>query len=183
MDDSHARIFGQPHVNGHKIIALYEAFQAALVGLEDIEDKPFAAYNLTKFFMCFVVSQIFRTSNRGKAVLHNPKVLFEYNAVKEFAQVFENLSQTVALDLNAEIEDVLNEGKLDYKASLKNAKWCDNMSRTLVSSYLKDVKRKKRNQSRICCRLSIDVCVGEVVGRVTTSESSPSKRGLYLSSR
>ncbi len=46
MDDSHARIFGQPHVNGYKIVALHEAFRGTLVGLEELDDKPFAAYNL-----------------------------------------------------------------------------------------------------------------------------------------
>ena len=143
MDDSHGRIFGQPHVNGYKIIGLHEAFRATRVGLNDIEDKPFSAYNLTKYFMSFVVSEIIKTSNLGKAILHNPKILFDHNSIDEFAQIFEDISQTVALDLNAEIQEPLEEGKLDYKASLKSVRWCEGMSRTLVSSYLKDVKRKK----------------------------------------
>ena len=143
MDDSHGRIFGQPHVNGYKIIALYEAFFATLIGLNDIEDKPFSAYNLTKYFMSFVASEIVKTSSRGKAILHNPRILFEQNVFDNFTQVFGELSQTVALDLNAEVEESLQEGKLDYKASLKSAKWCENVSRLLVNSYLKDVKRKK----------------------------------------
>ena len=143
MDDSHARIFGQPHVNGYKIVALYKAFQATLTGLDDIDDKPFATYNLTKFFMCFVVFQILRTSNLGKGVLRNPRKLFEKNKIEEFARVCQGLSQTVALDLNAEIYDDVRAGKLDYKTSLKSAKWCETMSRALVSFYLKDVKRRR----------------------------------------
>ena len=143
MDDSHGRIFGQPHVNGYKIIVLFEAFRATLEGLSDIEEKPFSAYNLTKYFLSFVVSEIVRTSSRGKAILHSPKVLFEHDVIDEFSKLFGELSQTVALDLNAEVQEILEDGKVDYKASLKSAKWCEGMSRTLVSSYLKDVKRKK----------------------------------------
>ena len=143
MDDSHGRIFGQPHVNGYKVVALYEAFRATLAGLQDIEDKPFAAYNLTKFFLSFVVSEILRTSNIGKAILHSPKVLFERDAIKEFSELCANISETVALDLNAEVQELLDDGKLDYKASLKSATWCQKTARTLVASYQKDVRRKK----------------------------------------
>ncbi len=76
-------------------------------------------------------------------MLHNPRVLFEYGSIAEFANVFRSISQTVALDLNAEVQEQLDEGKLDYKASLKSANWCKSMAGTLVSSYRKDVKRKK----------------------------------------
>ena len=143
MDDSHARIFGQPHVNGHKVIALYKAFQATLSGLKDIENKPFATYNLTKYFLGFVVSEILKTSNTGKALLHSPKVLFEREAIEEFTKLYADISETVALDLNAEVQELLEDGNLDYKASLKNAKWCEKTARTLVASYQKDVRRKK----------------------------------------
>ena len=122
MDDLHGRIFGQPHVNGYKIIGLHEAFRATRVGINDIADKPFSAYNLTKYFISFVVSEIVKTSNRGKAILHNPKILFDRSVIDEFAQIFEVISQTVALDLNAEIQEPLEEGKLDYQGQLKEYK-------------------------------------------------------------
>lgn len=143
MDDSHSRIFGQPNVDGYKILTLYEFFRASLGGIKEIDDTPLARYNLTKYFLSYSVSRIIKTAEIGTSLLAEPKRLFDSDCFTEFIDVVADLSVTVGIDFNTEVDELLEQGNFDYKASLKNAGWCRDVARKLVSSYLKDVKRKK----------------------------------------
>ena len=143
MDDSHSRIFGQPSVNGYKILTLYQFFHTSLGGLGQFDDTPLARYNLTKYFLTYSISQIIKTNYKGKSILAEPKVLFDGDCFDDFIHVVADLSETVGIDFNTEVEELRQQGDFDYKSSLKNANWCREISRNLVASYLKDVKRKK----------------------------------------
>ncbi len=143
MDDSHSKIFGEPDVTGHKVLLLHEFFSASQAGIEEITNKAFAKYNLTKYFLGYAVADILKTSEEGQRILKNPKSLFEAGVVDKFIDVVSELFSTVGIDLDAEIEDQFKDQSFDYKASLKNAGWCRNLSKDLQGSYLKDVRRKR----------------------------------------
>ena len=143
MDDSHSRIFGQPSVTGYKILALFEFFDASLAGMQEIKEKPLEKYNLTKYFFSYSVAEILKVSDKGKSILGDPIVLFNDDRLNPFMEIIREMSLTVGIDLNAEMEELFEDGDFDYKASLKNANWCRDMSKKLISSHLKDVRRKK----------------------------------------
>ncbi len=143
MDDSHSRIFGERNVSGYKVLWLYEYFDALHAGIEELTNKPFAKYGLTRYFLGYAVSEILKTSEKGKSVLRDPKILFENECFDDFIGIVSSLSSTVGIDLDGEIEELMENGDFDYKVSLKNANWCRDAARKLRLSYLKDVKRKK----------------------------------------
>lgn len=153
MDDLHSDIFGRPDVTGARIVGYWRAFQAVEKALDAIDDKQFAYYNLTKYFLVYAVVSLIRTESEGVAMLNNMKGIFSTDRVTEFTDIFGELAQSLALDLNAEIVD---DSEFDYKNELKSPTWCRKVSAKLVAQYKKDVLRKKANAiAEICSDLSV----------------------------
>ena len=143
MDDSHSRIFGRPIVDGYRILVMHELFNSSSTCLANIDDRNFAGYNLTKYFLAFAVSEIIKSNKKGKGIWRDFKSLFIQGNLDNFVTIFSSISETTALDLNANVEELNDVGDFDYKAELKSANWCRSQARQLVASYQKDVKRKK----------------------------------------
>ena len=71
MDELHSDIFGRPDVTGAKILGYWECFRVVESALDSIEDKHFAYYNLTKYFLAYAVVGLIRTEAAGVAMLQN----------------------------------------------------------------------------------------------------------------
>ena len=143
MDDSHSKIFGRKDVNGQKVLALYIALQSLTDLMENCEDKLFGHYNLTKYFLAYVVSEIIKEDSEGANLFANFDPLFEKGSVEKFRDVYKDLASTTIDDLNAEIAELKDEGDFDYKRDLKSPKWCRTLCGKLKATYKKDIKRKK----------------------------------------
>ena len=111
--------------------------------MHEIQEKPIQKYNLTKYFFSYAVAEILKASAKGKSILSDPKILFDGGQLDNFMKIVGDLSLTVGIDLNDEMVDLLKNADFDYKSSLKNANWCRDTARNLISSYSKDVRRKK----------------------------------------
>lgn len=155
MDDLHSDIFGRPDVSGSRILGYWECFKSVETALDAIEDKHFAYYNLTKYFLVYAVVSLIRTDSAGVAMLMNMKGILSSGRLSELVELFGSLAKSLAVDLNAEIvgEDAET---FDYKNELKSPAWCKKISARLVAQYSKDVMRKKAEPiSALCTDLSV----------------------------
>lgn len=142
MDELHSEIFGRPEVNGARILGYWKCFLEVGSALDVIDDKQFAYYNLTKYFLAYAVVSLIRTKPAGEAMLGNLEVILKSGKESELLKIVGNLAKALAVDLNAEVigEDA---DKFDYKNELKSPTWCKKMSLHLLAQYSKDVLRKK----------------------------------------
>jgi len=140
MDDLHSDIFGRPDVTGARVIGYWRAFQAVVKALDAIDDKHFAYYNLTKYFLAYAVVILIRTESDGVTMLNNMRGILSADRMVEFTNIIDDLARSLALDLNAEIVD---DEEFDYKNELKSPNWCRKISAKLVAQYKKDVVRKR----------------------------------------
>jgi hypothetical protein len=150
MDELHSDIFGRPDVTGARILGYWECFKSVEPALDAIEDKHFAYYNLTKYFLAHAVASLIRTEPEGVAMLKNMEGIIASERQEELVGLFETLAKSLALDLNAEIvgEDAET---FDYKNELKSPTWCKKISARLVAQYSKDVVRKKAEPIGVLC--------------------------------
>lgn len=150
MDELHSEIFSRPDVTGARILGYWECFRTVEAALGKIDDKQFAYYNLTKYFLAYAVVSVLRTDPAGGAMLQNMGKIYPSKKLPEMLEIFGSLAQSLALDLNAEI--VGEEGvPFDYKNELKSPTWCKKMSAKLIAQYAKDVMRKKADPIAVLC--------------------------------
>jgi hypothetical protein len=150
MDELHSDIFGRPDVTGAKILGYWKCFNAIESALDAIDDKHFAFYNLTKYFLAYAVVSLIRTKPTGAAMLQNMEKILSSGKSPELLDIFTDLAKSLAFDLNAEI--VSEEGEsFDYKNELKSPTWCKKISAKLVAQYSKDVMRKKAKPIEVLC--------------------------------
>lgn len=150
MDDLHSEIFGRPDVTGARIIGYWESFIVVELALDLIENKHFAYYNLTKYFLAYSVVSLLRTDPAGVSMLQNMANIIASGKLTELLAIFDSLAKSLALDLNAEV--VSDEGEIfDYKNELKSPTWCKRLSAKLIAQYSKDVMRKKADPISVLC--------------------------------
>lgn len=155
MDDLHSDIFGRPDVTGAKIFGFWKCFGAVQEELDSLDDKHFAYYNLTKYFLAYSVVRLMRTDPVGAKTLDNIGSILSSGKLPKLEAVFGTLASSLALDLNAEIEGE-EEDVFDYKNALKSPAWCKKISARLLAQYAKDVKRKKADPiSSLCVALNL----------------------------
>lgn len=142
MDHLHSEIFGRPGVSGGRILALWECFQEITEALDDLENKSFANYTLTKYFLFFAVIQIIKDSPEGSQILKSLDEISKNNQLGELTKGFAILAENAVIDLNAELAPEEDE-YFDYKNDLKSPKWCRAMSAKLLAQHKKDVRRDK----------------------------------------
>jgi hypothetical protein len=150
MDELHSDIFGRPDVTGARILGYWECLKSVESALDAIEDKHFAYYNLTKYFLVYAVVSLIRTDPAGVAMLNNMKGIHTSGRLSELVELFRLLAKSLALDLNAEIVGEDPE-TFDYKNELKSPTWCKKISARLVAQYSKDVLRKKAEPIGVLC--------------------------------
>ena len=153
MDESHSDIFGRPNVTGARIIGYWECFQAVQNSLDVVEDKHFAYYNLTKYFLAYAVVSLLRTKPEGARMMDNMQGIIDAGQLPELIEVISILAKSLALDLNAEIVDEIEQTEtFDYKNELKSPSWCKKVSARLIAQYSKDVVRKKAEPIETLCK-------------------------------
>lgn len=144
MDELHAQIFGRPQVTGSRVLALWKCFNAALPALDQIDDKQFAYYTLTRYYLVFLVANIIRSDPVGRKTMADLDKVVSNGKLKAFAREFADLAMSAANDLNAEIvAEKEADPDFDYKKLLKSPNWCRAMGAKVQAQYKKDVARKK----------------------------------------
>jgi hypothetical protein len=142
MDELHSAIFGRPNVTGARVLSLWRCFQTIPNALGELDNRSFATYNLTKFFLFYAVMEVIKADSDGQQLLKSLDAIAAKGKIDELAEGFSVLAQNTTIDLNAEIAPEEDE-YFDYKNELKSQKWCKTMSAKLLAQYKKDIRRDK----------------------------------------
>jgi hypothetical protein len=142
MDELHSDIFGRPNVTGPRVIALWKCFQSVHPALAHIENKSFANYTLTKYFLIYTVIRVIKSDPVGAHILGRIDEIVKKDRVAKLVTGFSGLASAAANDLNAEVASEDDE-YFDYKNLLKSRKWCKSTAERIIAQYKKDVIRNK----------------------------------------
>jgi hypothetical protein len=141
FDEEYADIFGRKEVDSYRIIFLWNIMEIIKSVLPNIDNKPFANYGLTRYFILFVVSKILDAAKKDRAIVANPKKYWRDKALSELYKKIEDLLKGLVVDLNYEVKAVGET--FDYKADLKSPKSVEEWGSKLLRNYEKDVQRGK----------------------------------------
>lgn len=142
MDERHSDIFGRPNVTGSRVVALWVFFDRIRNALTQLDNKAFAGYTLTRYFLIYAVVCIIKDDIHGAMLLSKLDLVVEHGDLDKFIDGVYSIALLTANDLNAEIAADDDE-YFDYKNELKSQKWAKAMSARLLAQYKKDVLRKK----------------------------------------
>jgi hypothetical protein len=144
FDEYYSKIFGRPGVNAQRIILVYEILCVVDEHLDQIDNKPYAYYSATKYFLLYVISKIMQEDQIGRDIYTNKlNVVSNSSDLVEFRNIVSDiLKNNVIVDLNY----FLKEDKalvFDYKKVSKNTSELQELATKLLKDYEKDVKRAK----------------------------------------
>jgi hypothetical protein len=141
FDDMHQEIFARPEVTGGRIIALFELYKEIERNLSQIRPELFAGYQITKFFLLYLIAEALSEDEVGKALCKKPENFYKDPDQKTcFLECMRIILGDLIIDLNAEFEEEGGE-KFDFKAAFKAPNSLRNLSNRVVSSHKKLIAR------------------------------------------
>ncbi|MDA0266492.1 MAG: AIPR family protein [Cyanobacteria bacterium] len=119
FDNLHQEIFARPEVAGGRIVILFELYQEVEKKLPDIEPSLFGGYQITKFFLLYLLAEVLNHDEQGKNFCKQPESFYvtdiQKNALLKSIRV---ILGDLVIDLNAEFDDAGGES-FDFKAAFK----------------------------------------------------------------
>lgn len=141
FDESHQEIFARPPVTGSRIVVLFELYREIELDLDKIEPKLFSGYQITRFFLLYLIAEVLTTDEVGKEFCRKPEEFCKNNSQKEkLFKCIHIILGDLIIDLNAEFADKGGEN-FDFKATFKSAKLLGALKDEIITSYKKIVKR------------------------------------------
>lgn len=142
FDDKYNDVFGRPEVTAHRILMLYILDEIISSKLPQITNKLVSKYALTRYTILYIVRQILENDNKGKELLSKPEgFVYRIDKRKQFIEAASTIIDDIIIDFNGEVESLGED--FDYKSRLRDEVWIKNLSKDIVSSYLKQVSRKR----------------------------------------
>ena len=102
FDEYYSKIFGRPGVNAQRIIFVYEILCVIENHLNQIDNKPYAYYSATKYFLLYVISKIMQEDQTGKDIYTSKlDIVSNSQDLVEFKNIVSDiLKNNVIVDLN-----------------------------------------------------------------------------------
>jgi hypothetical protein len=141
FDEKYADIFGRKEVDSYRIIFLWRVMELVKEVLPEIENKAFANYGLTRYFLMHVISKVLRLADKDRKIVESPKSYWNKKSLERLMQKIKELLAGLVVDLNYEVRTV-GDG-FDYKADFKSPARVEEWTAKLLRSYEKDVARGK----------------------------------------
>lgn len=140
FDELYEKVFGRPAVTASRIILVFEIMKVIVQRLGLIENKLFANYSLTRFFILYIVSQILQQDEVGKAIYQNPRVVFDNpKGLSALQDCIGKVVDDIVVDLNAEVKELGDS--FDYKNHLKSPVQVKALTEKIINTYVKLVAR------------------------------------------
>ncbi|WPF89573.1 AIPR family protein [Cyanobacterium aponinum AL20118] len=141
FEDSHSKIFSRPEVTGGRIVSLFKLYQQIQQDLPKIEPQLFQGYQITRFLLLHLVSQVFKEDEIGKNFRAKPEdFLFHPSKEKKFFECLHTILGDLIIDLNGEFEDKGGEN-YDFKTIYKSPKQLKELTNEVLKSYKKVIQR------------------------------------------
>ncbi|AGY58083.1 hypothetical protein GKIL_1837 [Gloeobacter kilaueensis JS1] len=140
FDEMHQEIFARPEVNGGRIVTLFEVMNEIERHLNTIEPQIFGRYQMTKFFILYILREILDSDPIGKKFCRKPETF--YDTEKDLQKLITCIQQLIidlVVDLNGEFSE---EGaNFDFKRVLKTQSLSRQLARKVVDAHQKLVSR------------------------------------------
>ena len=143
------KLFGEEYTNifsrkmtAEKIYLAFLLYHTVKENSNLLKEEEIRNYGLSLFFFSYVLSEIMRQDEIGKAILENPHEYVTTN--KEILiRTLEKTWKLMTSDINGEIGDYIKDhgGFFDYKNLFKNSKFVDGISRKIITDYIKSLNR------------------------------------------
>jgi len=141
FEEKHTDLFARPEVTADRIVLLQVISESIAHGLSNVNNKLFARYALTKYFLLYVIRCILEADHLV-GLLTEPKNFVRDGVTRnKFVKLMADVMDGVIIDLNGEIDDLGED--FDYRDKLRDQVWINDLKKKLVAEHLKDVKRGK----------------------------------------
>jgi len=143
LDELHGEIYARPEVNAHRILAVYEIAEEVITALDQIENKLFSSYRLTRYFMLYLARLALELDDAGKEFCATPR---KYVSAPEgrarLRGAIAAVMKDLVIDLNAEVRERAEAGNpFDFKRELKSPNSVRDLGRGIIANYQKSVAR------------------------------------------
>jgi hypothetical protein len=143
FDDLHQEIFARPEVSGGRIVILFDLYKEIERDLPKIEPSLFGGYQITKFFLLYLLSEVLLDDEVGKAFYKKPENFYTDSAQKEnLLKCIHTILGDLIIDLNGEFKEAGGEN-FDFKATFKAPNLLRSLTNKVIASHKKLVARER----------------------------------------
>ncbi|MCX5753083.1 MAG: AIPR family protein, partial [Candidatus Krumholzibacteria bacterium] len=142
FEEKHADLFGRPEVTAHRIVFYHLLAKSIDESSSGLDNKLLGKYALTRYVILYMVCQVLRDDETGRAALASPKdFVLDLRKRTRIQSCIKRVIGDMIVDINHEVEEYGED--FDYRGRLRDAEWVKNLSREVVGSYKKLVRRKR----------------------------------------
>ncbi len=141
FDEWHQRIFARPEVTGGRIVTLFKLYTEIQENLDKIRPELFSKYQITHFFLLYLISEVLSSDEVGIVFCKNPESFCK--STSQESQLFECIDILMAdliIDINAEFQERGGEN-FDFKRIFKSSNSLRALKNEVLAPYHKLVSR------------------------------------------
>lgn len=143
FDDLHQEIFARPEVTGGRIVVLFDLYKEIEKDLTKIEPLLFGGYEITKFFLLYLLSEVLSDDEVGKAFCKKPESFYQdLNQKRYLLKCIHIILGDLIIDLNGEFKEA-GEDKFDFKATFKAPNLLRSLTNKVIASHKKLIARER----------------------------------------
>jgi hypothetical protein len=144
FEEKHADLFARPEVTSDRIVFCQVIMEAILDASANIKNKLFGKYGLTKQVLLYIGRSILENDALEKDLLASPSLFVRTRDNRDhFRSCIKSIMDDVIIDINAELDELGED--FDYRGKLRDSAWVKELTRKVVSDYLKLVNRGRIN--------------------------------------
>ena len=141
FEDSHAEVFARPEVTGGRIVTLFKLYTEIIKDIEQIEPELFQGYQITKFMLLYLLSEILSQEELGMQFRRKPESFCQTPEQEELLiKSIHTIVKDLIVDLNGEFEDRGGEN-FDFKKTYKSPKLLKELTSDVLKAYKKLINR------------------------------------------
>ena len=143
FDDLHQEIFARPEVSGGRIVVLFDLYKEVEKDLPQIEPSLFGGYQITKFFLLYLLSEVLSDDEVGTAFHRKPEEFYQDSTQKEnLIKCIHIILGDLIIDLNGEFKEAGGEN-FDFKATFKAPNLLRSLTNKVIASHKKLIARER----------------------------------------
>lgn len=143
FDDLHQEIFARPEVGGRRIIVLFDLYKEIKRDLLKVEPSLFGGYQITKFFLLYLLSEVLSDDEVGKDFYKKPEDFYGTSDQKEnLLKCIHIILGDLIIDLNGEFKEAGGED-FDFKATFKAPNLLRSLTNKVIASHKKLIARER----------------------------------------
>lgn len=141
FDEWHPEIFARPEVSGARIISLFKVYRKIEEELILIKPELFSRYQITKFFLLYLLKEVLVQDEVGKEFCARPQdFMASEESENKLLEAIHLVLADVIVDLNAEFKEK-GELNYDWKATFKSPRLVRELKNDVLSAYQKVLNR------------------------------------------